>query len=209
MTEHEVTLDALPWYVNNTLEARERASVEAHLSGCAECRRELALLRAMARAEREPDREPLPDLVDRVMDRIGPPRESLWRRLFAPGSVWWPRLAVAELALLVALAAGVVVLSREVALQRAGYEALTGEQQEVAGAVVRLRVAFDENVRLGEMRAALEAVGARIVSGPSAVGFYVVSVRVREGQTPGQALEQAAALLRGRANVVRFVEAAP
>ncbi len=42
--------DRLPEYVHGTLGSAERARVEAHLTGCAECRAEVALLRSMSAA---------------------------------------------------------------------------------------------------------------------------------------------------------------
>jgi anti-sigma factor RsiW len=42
--------DRLPGYVHGTLGSAERARVEAHLGGCAECRAEVALLRSMSAA---------------------------------------------------------------------------------------------------------------------------------------------------------------
>ena len=43
---HRTTQELLPWYVNGTLEGGERAQVEAHLSACLPCRRELEAQRA-------------------------------------------------------------------------------------------------------------------------------------------------------------------
>ncbi len=42
--------DRLPEYVHGTLGSAERARVEAHLTGCAECRAEVALVRSMSAA---------------------------------------------------------------------------------------------------------------------------------------------------------------
>ena len=38
---HEQAQQLLPWYINGTLEADERAMVEAHLSDCADCRADM------------------------------------------------------------------------------------------------------------------------------------------------------------------------
>ena len=42
--------DRLPWYLNGSLEAREREDVEAHLGGCAACGEELARTRKLSEA---------------------------------------------------------------------------------------------------------------------------------------------------------------
>jgi hypothetical protein len=42
--------ERLPWYLNGSLEARERADVEAHLGGCAACGEELARTRNLSEA---------------------------------------------------------------------------------------------------------------------------------------------------------------
>src|SRR5689334_13118693 len=39
---HEQADELLPWYATGQLDDRERSLVEAHLAGCAECRRQLA-----------------------------------------------------------------------------------------------------------------------------------------------------------------------
>jgi anti-sigma factor RsiW len=43
--EHRTVDSLLPWYVNATLEMRDRARVEAHLAFCPQCREELELLK--------------------------------------------------------------------------------------------------------------------------------------------------------------------
>jgi anti-sigma factor RsiW len=207
MTPHERTLDALPWYVNGTLDAAECVGVEQHLSSCAECRTELELLRAVARVESEPDAGTLPDLASRVMGRIDAQRPSVWKNLFAPAQVWWPRLAIAELGIVLALVVSVVMLSRQLAREREMVQALAGGQQ-VAGNEVRLRVAFQENAPVKEMRATLDAAGAHIVSGPSAAGFYIIAAPVHKGMTPAQATAQTIALLRARTEAVLLVDEA-
>jgi putative zinc finger protein len=46
--------ERLPWYAARTLPMSERAEVEEHLAGCAACRREVALWRAVGSALSEP-----------------------------------------------------------------------------------------------------------------------------------------------------------
>ena len=59
---HEAIRELLPWYLNDTLEADERADVERHLQSCAECRDELEELHGLqfaALMEPETSRESL------------------------------------------------------------------------------------------------------------------------------------------------------
>src|ERR1019366_9272024 len=44
---HERIQSLLPWFVTNRLDMAERAEVEAHLSGCADCRAEERLERRL------------------------------------------------------------------------------------------------------------------------------------------------------------------
>lgn len=41
-TDCQPTVELLPWWLNGSLDADERRSVETHLASCADCRRELA-----------------------------------------------------------------------------------------------------------------------------------------------------------------------
>lgn len=52
-SRHERVSALLPWYVNRTLEEPERALVEAHLSGCPNCREDAMLLIEMQAAVRD------------------------------------------------------------------------------------------------------------------------------------------------------------
>ena len=64
--------DRLSEYLDGELDAQERGALEAHLSGCAECRATLAELRqVVARAKGLEDRPPKTDLWPGVAERIG------------------------------------------------------------------------------------------------------------------------------------------
>jgi hypothetical protein len=99
--------DLLSAHVDGALAPDERAALEAHLAGCAECRRELAALErtvALVRAI-EPARAPA-GFVDRVVTAARPTPWStrLARRLFVP----WPKIPLEAAALL--LVAGLAVM---------------------------------------------------------------------------------------------------
>ena len=75
---HEELELLLPWYVNGTLEAAERAALDDHLAGCARCRAELAReegLVAVLRAAEDVAPAPHPAQLARLMGRLdGEPR---------------------------------------------------------------------------------------------------------------------------------------
>ena len=65
--------DRLSEYVDGELETSERVVLEAHLDGCADCRANVELLRAVqARARRLTDRAPERDLWPAIAAMIGP-----------------------------------------------------------------------------------------------------------------------------------------
>jgi hypothetical protein len=74
--------ESLSDYAEGLAEARARAAAEAHLAGCAQCRRELAAIQAYFRglADLEPARAPA-DFLARVRSRL--PRPSPWERAWA------------------------------------------------------------------------------------------------------------------------------
>lgn len=72
MNDCSWTIDRLSDHLDGALDARERASVEAHLEGCPECSAILDDLREIAEAAaRLPDREPTVDLWEGIAARIG------------------------------------------------------------------------------------------------------------------------------------------
>jgi hypothetical protein len=73
LRRHERVWDLLPWYVNGTLAATERAAVEDHLAACPLCRQEAESCRrigAMVRAVEEVAPSPHPVQLARLMSRV-------------------------------------------------------------------------------------------------------------------------------------------
>jgi len=101
MSAHDQWTDQLSDYLDDELSAAERAAVDAHLAGCAECTRTLASLRRIvAEASSLPARPPENDLWPAIAAR------TVQQRLI---SFTIPQLAAASL-LLAALSGGAVVL---------------------------------------------------------------------------------------------------
>jgi anti-sigma factor RsiW len=90
-------------YVDGELDEPQRAKVEAHLSGCEECRAKVALIRGLAaRVAELPAREPSPALRRAVLERVAAAAESPWKRFVEHWRTsWvWPSLAGAAVAVL-------------------------------------------------------------------------------------------------------------
>ena len=109
--------DRLSEYLDGELNARERAGVEAHVKGCAECARTLAELGAVvARAGRLPERAPEADLWPGIERRLAPRGRVIDLRALLSGgrrvSVPVPQLLAAALVLML-LSAGAVWLALE------------------------------------------------------------------------------------------------
>ena len=112
MATHQEWNDRLSEYVDGELEPAERAALEVHLAGCAECRTDLAGLRTVvSRAQSLVDRPPSGNLWPGVAARLTAPAQrasTLATRRFA---FTLPQLVAASLALIVA-SGGMVWLAR-------------------------------------------------------------------------------------------------
>jgi|GEM_PF-1059052 len=126
-----------------------------------------------------------PVSIQDFFHRLGRFFSSLYRM---PGLSW--SLAGAQLAVILAL---VVILPG-----KSGYRTLT-ENPTVNQARVSINVAFKQDAREAEIRVLLRAVGATIVSGPSASGFYRLEIK------NGPNVEALVSKLKN-ADIVRFAE---
>lgn len=182
---HEQSLRRLPWLANGTLDADERASVEAHLRGCRQCQVELALLREVQVACVAVDEAVPPPAFARLRTRIeagGPVAPAPWRARLSgwtrgwrapPG--WLRGLACVQAALLLVLATWTL---RAPAPPAPAYRTLGSGAAAgvVAAGEARLVVVFVPGLDQASTRQLLRASGARIVDGPSDAGAYVVAV---------------------------------
>lgn len=142
MSTSDTFTDRLSDYLDDEVGAAERASIEAHLAGCADCRATLDSLRAvMARAARLEDSAPEVDLWPGVAARIQPAarraaRVSPFRRALSAQRFTFtlPQLAAASLALMV-LSGGLVWMARS-GDPRADFQPISAEA--VPGDVVAM-----------------------------------------------------------------------
>jgi anti-sigma factor RsiW len=215
---HEPAL-LLPWYVAGTLAENERLMVEAHLRECPECRHELesvVSVRQSTRAMFEKAAAPSERLHAEVMARVRESRRaatesgaaSPQRSRATPRPLlqsiaeglqllmrpkWAPALAV----LLIVVQAGVLT---RIALQGSPEPQVQPRGIEVAAA--RIRIVFDPQATARDIRAALTALGGRIVDGPSPEGAYVIELPEVEPTVLGQRLRE----LRARPALVERIE---
>ena len=184
-------LESLAAYALGALEVEERAEVEAHLEGCARCRRQLHTYTEAAAAlgEGAPQVEPPPELRQRLLERaaaLGPatrPRQRLPRwPLLAPPSA----AAVAAGVLLLALLATQVVLLRSIGELRrqnaqltaqlaevTAQSALLGEALQLQRSVVYLSAAPGTTVATLRGDALPQAYGMFMLSASGRVGYLV------------------------------------
>jgi anti-sigma factor RsiW len=159
--------ELLPWYVNGTLDAAERAAVERTLAESAEARQELALWRAVA--------------ADVVGEEIAPNAGGIdmgWLRLkrqleAAPARAPWRRWQLA------AAAAFVLVLGGETAYlvqQQEEIRQLSGAPQGLRENEWRVQVRFKPQATSDQVNTLLLDLEARVIEGPTALGVYELAV---------------------------------
>lgn len=168
---------ALPWYVNDTLAADERAWVEDYLREHPQTQREVELLRLMREeiaagaAERAPDAG-LDELLRRIRAEAVP--APWWRRL----EQWFRHAPLAPafaFALILAQAGTIALLATQ---RHPGPDQTLGETRSAGAGNATgpvLRVSFQPDARESEIRRLLVRSGGRIVGGPGQLGGYLVT----------------------------------
>ena len=160
--------DLLPWYVNGTLSAAERAAVETGLVASDVVRDELLLWRAVARevaGERGGAAVPGADLGWRRLSRqIGkaPRTARTWR--------------IAAGILLAALGAQSWFLVQREQAYREQLHQLGAAPAGVHDDEWRVQVRFRGKATMADIDHVLSEIEARLIDGPSALGVYEVAV---------------------------------
>ena len=175
----------LPWLLTGRLDDDERAWLDPHLAGCADCRCELEQLRALQEActgvgDTTSDADAsnafaVSSDADRGWRRLRPllqpsrtMREQAWRRPAARRPRWLGWAIAAQAATLAALA---IALWHPAAPAR--YRTLGAVPPASSGNLV---IAFDPHLDEAHLRSLLLASQARIVDGPNDAGAYVLAV---------------------------------
>jgi hypothetical protein len=198
----------LPWYVNQTLELRERAEVRAHLVHCGSCRREVALqgrIRQHVRSNAQRLPAPADSLVP-LMERIEAfeaGQLQRWRRRLGR---WWrggalERALLAQSAAIVLLAAllGWLVLRPE---PPAEYHTLGASVQAPTSGLGYVELEPEDSLTVAQVQGLLQQIGGKIVDGPSERGVYIVEIESRESERRFSA-KAAAAWLDAQPGVAR------
>jgi hypothetical protein len=190
---HQRAIELLPWLVNGTLSAGERAALEQHVHDCVSCRYELRQQNALAALVRQQgDVHVSPDAgFDDLMRHTDAPRPRQ-----RPDRV---RYAVAASIVIVLI--GVATTSMYVSMIR-GDGSFTTLSTPTDMETVRFDIVFVEDVSETEMRDVLRSVGGRIVAGPSDIGRYTIEIDA-QGRGAGAADDRLAALRRN--DRIRFI----
>ena len=134
--------DRLSAYLDDDLDASERAAIDAHLRGCAACAEELAGLRRLvtyARSVAALDEPPARDLWTGIRARLEPPRAMAFAPRRVSLAVW--QLAAAAV-LLIAVSAGTAWFLRGGAAPAGGAQPVTIEAEvEPTAAAGEVRLA--------------------------------------------------------------------
>ena len=133
----EAVKDLLEAYVEGELDRSELRSVEAHISGCELCKKELALTQSIPRLVKSLSTPPVPeDIISNTLERLNETSAARWQwlreyRAFLSGK--WKFAAVASLLLAVVLFG--------IGYQRIGRRPRISEK-EVASAMEELKLAL-------------------------------------------------------------------
>ena len=217
MNEHARASELMVWTVNGRIEATDAKWLNEHLEGCASCRGELVAERRVRDAiAREPTVEFAPQAsFNRLWERIESEHGELPSR--PPAEVMTPHAATGAVspardgqrrwvrAALAAQAAAILVLC-SVLWQRPAapaYRTVTSTAPAPVAADDVLKVIFDDQVRLADVKEILLGAGLVVASGPSEAGVYTLVARDARSRP---LTAEAAAHLRADPRV-RFAEA--
>jgi hypothetical protein len=175
---HARCWNALPWYVNGTLNGDEAAALERHLTQCAACATELRLQRVLHAELRDGDAVLMAPQGSwqKMAERLDREDEALSHSIAsrAPVLKW----AVAAQALLIVGLIGALWQQAQPpdsdARIEPRYRTLTSSQgaSEARGDV---RVVFVRDVTMSDVQQLLREFNLQIVSGPSEAGVYTLA----------------------------------
>jgi len=191
---HHDAEELLPWYVTGQLEGDELAFVEAHLSSCAHCRRQLAFERQLVEEfagltpeidtgwERLKQRLEAPGPL--ATPRRAPARRGLWDSIASDAAAFWETLTRPAVAALATAQVAFVAIAGTVlfSLSQPSYQALGSAPPPQSANVIAM---FRADTTEAQMRDLLRANGATLVGGPTPADAFLL--RVAPGSR-GQAL---------------------
>lgn len=192
--DHDLTIELLPWYVNDTLSGKEAELVLRHLAECRDCQAERDRLYELQDMIQESDSNP-PDYqlsYRRVMKRIETSeknRQSADEISEVTGQRqrnWFFPVGVAA-SIFSVMIAGAAWLNLDRPATTEEFQTLSSDVPS-QGAAQRLELGFVNPIPAATMRQALIETDSNIVSGPDANGIYVVEVVVPATMTADEYL---------------------
>ncbi|MGI9304458.1 MAG: zf-HC2 domain-containing protein [Gammaproteobacteria bacterium] len=199
-SSHEDIYLLLPWYANGTLDASEQAKVEAHINGCAVCRREIEFLSGVEQAANsrngihalpqnglattlrkiealESGGGEQPSMVDRLREYLS--------RLFSPGSFMNPAWATAVPALALAMLAGYLLWPAD--NESHEYRTLSSENKALESPL-RLEVTFVAGTTVRQASDLVNGIDDRILIFAADDGSYTLEVPSENGHMTAAAV---------------------
>ncbi len=210
----------LPWYVNGTLSADERAQVDRYMRENPDMARQLDLVREemdVTISENEALNPARSGALDRLLTRIdaddGPQREK-------DGGVaqygWlsgWLSAFNAPALRLAAVGAAVVIIAQAVVIgslttggdRPTTYETASGPSavEDVVTDGTRLLVAFADTATAAQITTLLSEIEATVISGPRAGGFF--EVRLSGAALSAEDAGKLVSDLQKRQDILKFV----
>ena len=158
---------ALPWYVNGTLDEEQRRVIEAALAEDSEDARELADELAFLKQLRQHIKQQVAAASpgETGLHRL---RRELRRESAATSARWWKPVAIAASMLLV-VQTGYMLMPVDTG---SGITPLSGSQYTAPV----LQIQFRDDAANAAIQSLLLAEQARIIDGPSASGLYRIAV---------------------------------
>jgi len=190
-SNHETIVELLPWFVNGTLEEKERALVEVHVHQCVQCYAMLREERRLHEGLGEQSEARLSSSehgFERLRARLDDGAAKTTAQEGSSSTLIWPHFR-----LLVVTAGGLAAIGL-LAIVFLGTERVAGpvveEFETLTGpAVVAARqidVIFAADLSEADMRSVLQAHDAVIVGGPTDIGRYTIQI---DGVSSGSDLD--------------------
>lgn len=193
--------ELLPWYVNGSIEAADRAWVESYLAEHPDARAELAWYQSLQKRIQETvPAVPATIGLSRAMNLIRGDRPTLAERVSAlvASLGMRPAMALSLLAIIVVQGGVIVNMMNQVREDEVEMRALRAQEVQEGPLV---KVNFAPDARESDIRLLLVSVQGTLTGGPGQLGDYYVRV-------PAGKEAQAAEKLKGKP-IVQAVELAP
>ncbi len=192
ISEHQAVLDLMPWYVNESLGARDEKRVSAHLEGCPDCQAERDGLQQLQKLLSE-DESMVPDYhfsFNKLMRRVSEAernRESI--AMFEKSEQRRSWLSAWGVAAMLVIGVGAGLLFRQSEPGGAElFQTLTSEANR-SGPVRRVALTFEQPIRAQALRQTLIETNSNIVSGPDSAGVYIVEIPVLASMADSEFIE--------------------